>query len=164
MHLPLAAQIIFYGALLSVIMSTASGTLLAPSVTISENIIKEMMPQHRMSQKQLLLVTRAVVVVFAVLVVLYSLWSLESATSIHQMVENAYKVTLATAFVPLFAGLYWKRANSFGAGLSIVLGFSAWIAMEFAAPEAALPPQFVGLMAGALGMGVGSLLAAQRRS
>jgi Na+/proline symporter len=156
-HLPLAAQIIFYGALLSVIMSTASGTLLAPSVTISENIIKEMMPQHRMNQKQLLLVTRAVVVVFAVLVVFYSLWSLESATSIHQMVENAYKVTLATAFVPLFAGIYWKRANSFGAGLSIVLGFSAWIAMEFVAPEAALPPQFVGLIASLIGMLAGSL-------
>ncbi|MFZ3041493.1 MAG: sodium:solute symporter family protein [Thiobacillus sp.] len=157
MHLPLAAQIIFYGALLSVIMSTASGTLLAPSVTISENIIKEMMPQHRMSQKQLLLVTRAVVVVFAVLVVFYSLWSLESATSIHQMVENAYKVTLATAFIPLFAGLYWKRANSFGAGLSIVLGFGAWIAMEFIAAGAALPPQFVGLIASLIGILAGSL-------
>ena len=156
-HLPLAAQIIFYGALLSVIMSTASGTLLAPSVTISENIIKEMMPQHRMSQKQLLRVTRAVVVVFAVLVVFYSLWSLESATSIHQMVENAYKVTLATAFVPLFAGLYWKRASNLGAGLSIVLGFSAWIAMEFIAPEAALPPQFAGLIASLIGMVTGSL-------
>jgi Na+/proline symporter len=155
-HLPLAAQIIFYGALLSVIMSTASGTLLAPSVTISENIIKEMMPQHRMSQKQLLLITRAVVVVFAVLVVFFSLWSLESATSIHQMVENAYKVTLATAFVPLFAGIYWKRANSFGAGLSIVLGFTAWIAMEFIAPEAALPPQFAGLIASLIGMLAGS--------
>lgn len=163
-HLPLAAQIIFYGALLSVIMSTASGTLLAPSVTISENIIKEMMPQHRMSQKKLLLITRAVVVAFAVLVVAYSLWSLESETSIHQMVENAYKVTLATAFVPLFAGLYWKRANNLGAGLSIVLGFSAWIAMEFIAPEATLPPQFVGFIASLTGMVAGSLFAPQGRA
>ena len=32
--------------------------------------------------------------------------------------------------------------------------------MEFGAPEAALPPQFVGLIASALGMGGGSLLAA----
>jgi Na+/proline symporter len=92
-----------------------------------------------------------------VLVVFYSLWSLESATSIHQMVENAYKVTLATAFIPLFAGLYWKRANSFGAGLSIVLGFGAWIAMEFIAAGAALPPQFVGLIASLIGILAGSL-------
>lgn len=156
-HLPLSAQIIFYGALLSVIMSTASGTLLAPSVTLSENVIKEFLPHHRMSQQTLLRVTRAVVVVFALLVVAYSLWSLESATSIHSMVENAYKVTLATAFVPLVAGIYWKRASNLGAGLSIGLGFIGWVAMEFIAPDAALPPQFVGLIASTLGMLAGSL-------
>ena len=155
-HLPLAAQIIFYGALLSVIMSTASGTLLAPSVTISENILKEFMPHHRMSQKKLLWVTRAVVVAFSLLVVAYSLWSLQSETSIHEMVANAYKVTLACAFVPLVAGLYWKRANNLGAGLAIVFGLVAWIAMEFIAPEAALPPQFAGLIASTIGMMVGS--------
>ncbi|MFZ5574022.1 MAG: sodium:solute symporter family protein [Pseudomonadota bacterium] len=163
-HLPFYAQIVFYGALLSVIMSTASGTLLAPSVTISENIIKEMMPRHRLSQKKLLFITRAVVVAFAVLVVLYALWSRESETSIHQMVENAYKVTLATAFVPLVAGIYWKRANSAGAGWSIVLGFAAWIAMEFIAPEGALPPQFWGFFASLAGMVAGSLLSSHKSS
>ena len=72
------------------------------------------------------------------------------------MVENAYKVTLACAFVPLVAGLYWKRANNLGAGLSIVLGLVAWIAMEFVAPDAALPPQFAGLIASAAGMLAGA--------
>ena len=161
-HLPLYAQIVFYGALLSVIMSTASGTLLAPSVTISENILKEFMPHQRMSQRQLLWVTRIVVIVFAGLVVAYSLWSLDTDTSIHQMVENAYKVTLACAFVPLVAGLYWKRANNLGAATSIVAGLGAWVAMEFVAPDAALPPQFAGLIASAFGMFSGSL--AGRRS
>jgi len=161
-HLPFYAQIVFYGALLSVIMSTASGTLLAPSVTISENIIKEFMPHHRMSQKKLLWITRGVVVAFTVLVIVYSLWSLESETSIHEMVANAYKVTLACAFVPLVAGLYWKRANNLGAGLAILLGFVAWIAMEFVAPEAALPPQFAGLIASATGMFAGSFSKVKR--
>ncbi len=162
-HLPFYAQIIFYGALLSVIMSTASGTLLAPSVTISENIIKEFMPHHRMSQQKLLWITRSVFVAFTLLVVAYSLWSLQSETSIHQMVANAYKITLACAFVPLVAGLYWKRANNPGAGLAIALGFGIWVAMEFIAPEAALPPQFAGLIASALGMGIGSVFAARGR-
>ncbi|MDP2253069.1 MAG: sodium:solute symporter family protein, partial [Thiobacillus sp.] len=160
-HLPLYAQIVFYGALLSVIMSTASGTLLAPSVTISENILKEFMPHRRMSQQRLLWVTRGVVVAFSVLVVFYSLWSLQTETSIHQMVTNAYKVTLACAFVPLVAGLYWKRATNLGAGLSIVLGFGCWIAMEFIAPDAALPPQFAGLIASTSGMVAGSVLTAK---
>jgi Na+/proline symporter len=163
-HLPDYAQIIFYGALLSVIMSTASGTLLAPSVTISENIIKEFMPHHRMSQKKLLWITRSVVVIFTLLVVAYSLWSLESETSIHQMVANAYKVTLACAFVPLVAGLYWKRASNLGAGLSIVLGLLVWIAMEFIAPDSALPPQFAGLMASLAGMVAGSLTTPPHRA
>ena len=161
-HLPLYAQIVFYGALLSVIMSTASGTLLAPSVTISENIIKEFMPHHRMSQKKLLWITRGVVVGFTVLVIVYSLWSLRSETSIHTMVANAYKVTLACAFVPLVAGLYWKRANNLGAGLSILLGLVFWIAMEFIAPDAALPPQFAGLIASAVGMLAGGLARAPK--
>jgi Na+/proline symporter len=161
-HLPLYAQIVFYGALLSVIMSTASGTLLAPSVTISENIIKEFMPHHRMSQKKLLWITRSVVVGFTVLVIVYSLWSLRSETSIHTMVANAYKVTLACAFVPLVAGLYWKRANNLGAGLSILLGLVFWIAMEFIAPDAALPPQFAGLIASAAGMLAGGLARAPK--
>lgn len=160
-HLPLYAQIVFYGALLSVIMSTASGTLLAPSVTISENILKEFMPHHRMSQRSLLWVTRSVVILFTGLVVVYSLWSLDTDTSIHQMVENAYKVTLACAFVPLVAGLYWKRATNLGAGTSIVAGLIAWLTMEFIAPDAALPPQFAGLIASAAGMGAASVLSAR---
>ena len=156
-HLPDYAQIIFYGALLSVIMSTASGTLLAPSVTLSENVIKEFMPHHRMSQKRLLWITRGVVIAFAALVTVYALWSLQSETSIHQMVENAYKITLACAFVPLVAGVYWRRANNTGAALSILLGLGVWIAMELHAPEAVLPPQFAGFLASVAGMLAGSL-------
>jgi SSS family solute:Na+ symporter len=67
------------------------------------------------------------------------------------------------AFVPLVAGLYWKRATNTGAGLSIALGFGCWVAMEFIAPDAALPPQFAGLIAGTLGMVAGSVLAAKGR-
>jgi Na+/proline symporter len=143
-HLPLYAQIIFYGALLSVIMSTASGTLLAPSVTISENIIKEFMPHHRMSQKKLLWITRSVVVAFTGLVVVYSLWSQQTETSIHQMVENAYKVTLACAFVPLVAGIYWKRATQ---GLSV--GKNTVGRLSRTSPR---PPQLFGLLMSLAGM------------
>jgi Na+/proline symporter len=155
-HLPLYAQIIFFGALLSVIMSTASGTLLAPSVTISENTLKGFLSEKNLTDQHFLWITRGVVAAFSVGVVLYALWSLQSESSIHQMVENAYKVTLATAFVPLVAGIYWKRANNTGASVSILLGMATWLGMEFLAPEAALPPQFAGFIASAIGMVVGS--------
>lgn len=157
-HLPLLAQVVFFGALLSVIMSTASGTLLAPAVTLSENVLRPMFAAERLDDRHFLRLNRIVVAVFAVGVAGYALWSLSAATTIHQMVENAYKVTLATAFVPLVAGLFWRRANNSGAAASIVLGAGAWLLMEWLAPEAALPPQFAGLIAGSLAMIAGSLL------
>lgn len=152
-HLPMYAQIIFFGALLSVIMSTASGTLLAPSVTISENIIREFLPNGKnLSDRQFLILMRTTVVCFAFLVTLYALWSLQHSTSIHSMVENAYKVTLVIALVPLFAGLYWKKASNFGAVTSIVVGVIVWIPLEFLAPDLAVPPHFLGFVAAALAM------------
>lgn len=157
---PLAAQAIFYGALLAVIMSTASGTLLAPSVTVAENILKPWLSRRApMEGPQLLKLTRWVVAVFALLVTLYSLWSLEQASTIHQMVENAYKVTLAVAFVPLVAGLYWRRANTLGAYAAMALGAVVWLALEFVAPEGVygLEPHFAGFLAACVGMAAGSL-------
>jgi Na+/proline symporter len=159
-HLPLFAQVIFYGALLAVIMSTASGTLLAPSVTLSENVLKGFVTRRKhLSEKDLLTLTRKVVAVFAVLVTLYALWALDQDTGIHQMVENAYKVTLVLAFVPLVAGLYWKRATTRGAYWAIALGLATWLPLEFLAPEGEgfMPPQFAGFLAACAGMVVGSL-------
>lgn len=155
-HLPLYAQVIFYGALLSVIMSTASGTLLAPSVTISENILKGIVgPQ---TDEQFLRMIRIVVVLFTVGVTLYALWAVGKETGIHQMVENAYKVTLVMAFTPLVAGIYWKHANGQGAVMAILLGLLTWIPLEILAPEGNIPPQFAGFIMSIVGMVVGSLM------
>lgn len=152
-HLPLLAQVIFFGALLSVIMSTASGTLLAPSVTISENVLKGLF--KRMNDHQFLWLNRIVVVCFTVLVTLYAIFTTES---IHGMVENAYKVTLVAAFVPLAAGLYWKRATTQGAACAIIGGLASWIVLEFAAIDGLWPPQFIGFLVSVAGMIAGSLL------
>ena len=154
-HMPVLAQIMFFGALLSAIMSTASGTLLAPSVTFTENVIKPWLGHQ--SDRRFLLSMRLVVVGFAGVVTGFALYS---SASIYQMVENAYKVTLVVAFVPLAAGLYWKRANRAGAYASIGLGLAVWLPMEAWLPEGAalLPPQFAGFLASLTGMISGSLL------
>lgn len=157
-HLPLFAQVIFYGALLSVIMSTASGTLLAPSVTLSENVLKGWLTRKNLSDHKMLVMTRWVVAAFAVVVTLYALWALDAETGIHKMVENAYKVTLVIAFVPLVAGMYWKRASTMGAYLAIALGVATWIPLEVVSPEGAVPPQFAGFLMAVTGMVVGSIL------
>ncbi len=151
-HLPFYAQIVFYGALLSVIMSTASGTLLAPSVTISENVLRGMLGP--LSDRQFLWMTRGVVVCFAFLVTGYSVLS---DSSIQKMVENAYKVTLVAAFVPLVAGLYWKRATTQGAALAIIAGLGTWLGCELVSADGVVPPQLAGFVAAILGMVIGSL-------
>lgn len=153
-HMGPVTQVIFFGALLSVIMSTASGTLLAPSVTFAENVVRGFVPN--MTDKQLLLSIRATVLVFGGLVTWYA--SL-SELSIHGMVENAYRITLAGAFIPLVCGLFWKRANNLGVTLSMIFGLGTWIALELQGVEVLfmLEPHVIGLIASAIGMVGGSL-------
>jgi Na+/proline symporter len=151
---PLFAQIMFFGALLSAIMSTASGTLLAPSVTFTENVLKRFVPV--MSDKQFLLAMRISIVVCAAATLTFAMYS---DASIYEMVGNAYKVTLVAAVVPLFAGLFWKRATTQGALLAIVAGLSSWLYLEYSlTDEAFWPPQLAGLLFSLGAMIVGSLL------
>lgn len=161
-HLPLFAQVIFYGALLSVIMSTASGTLLAPSVTLSENVLKGWLTRRNLSDRKMLVMTRWVVGIFALCVTLYALWALDQETGIHKMVENAYKVTLVLAFTPLVAGLYWKRASTLGAYLAMALGAATWLPLEYYRPDGDIPPQFAGFLMSIVGMVIGSLFSPAR--
>ena len=74
------------------------------------------------------------------------------------MVENAYKVTLAMAFVPLAFGLYWRRATTQGALASIILGLVVWTGLEIIDPEFVVAPHFAGMLVGTVAMVVGSLM------
>ena len=150
---PVLAQVMFFGALLSAIMSTASGTLLAPSVTFTKNILKGIIGHQ--SDRHFLFAIRTVVVCFTVVVTLFAL---TSTASIYEMVGNAYKVTLVAAFIPLVCGLYWKRANTQGALFAISAGVSSWLLLEIFNAEGLWPPQLAGLLMSGLGMLLGSLL------
>ncbi|MGB4226007.1 MAG: sodium:solute symporter family protein [Candidatus Dechloromonas phosphoritropha] len=153
-HTPVFAQAIFFGAVLSAVMSCSSATLLAPSVAFSENIVRGFFPG--MGDHQFLRVMRVAIVVFTLIVLAFALYS---NSSIFKMVENAYKVTLAGAFVPLFFGAFWKRATTQGALAAILGGLSAWILVELLIGETSLvPPQLIGLAISMLGMIAGSLL------
>ena len=151
---PLVAQIMFFGALLSAIKSCASATLLAPSVTFTENILRPMMPH--MSDRMLLQSMRIVTLVFTVLVTIYAVYS---DASIFEMVENAYQITLVMAFIPLVCGIYWKKSTNQGALLAIFLGVGTWLAiLGFGPEDPFVPAHLAGLLASACGMIVGSLL------
>lgn len=159
-HAPMMAQILFFGALLSAIKSCASATLLAPSVTFTENIIKPILIKRlaggKLPDYLLLRYMRIVTLIFTVLVTLYAV---NSNASIFSMVENAYQITLVSAFVPLVCGVYWKRANNQGALFAIFGGLLTWLLILIAGPKDPLiPAQLAGVIVSALGMVFGSLM------
>jgi len=152
-RMPVWAQVMFFGALLSAILSTASGALLAPTALFTENALKTFFPG--MSDRRFLVTLRTVLVVFSIAALLFAL---NSRSTMYEMVQNAYKVTLVGAFVPLAAGVFWKRATTQGALFSVVLGIASWLLMEAFVADAAVPPQLAGLLASFAGMLLGSLL------
>ncbi|TMH01493.1 MAG: sodium:solute symporter, partial [Betaproteobacteria bacterium] len=80
-------------------------------------------------------------------------------TSIYELVSSAYQVTLVGAFVPLAFGLYWKRATTQGAVMSIALGIGVWLMFfpQLTNWGEAFPGQLAGLLAALSGMVAGSL-------
>jgi SSS family transporter len=151
--MPFVMQVLFFGALLSAIKSTASATLLAPSVTFVENIWRQFVP--RVSDKKELRTMRITVLIFSACVCAYAI-ALQG-TSIYEQVSGAYQVTLVGAIVPLAAGLYWKRATTQGAIFSIVLGIGSWLIFLYSPAKEQFPPQLAGLLMAMVGMAVGSL-------
>jgi SSS family solute:Na+ symporter len=154
---PLWAQVLFFGALLSAILSTASGALIAPTALFTENVVRPFAP--RLGDKQFLLLLRVVLVVFTLAALLFAV---NSKSTMYEMVQNAYKVTLVSCIVPLAAGIYWKRATPAAAMISVVMGLVSWGIAELVAADATVPPQLVGLAFSALGMGLGALVPAER--
>ena len=150
---PLWAQVFFFGALLSAILSTASGALMAPTALVTENIVRPFAP--KLNDQQFLLLLRVVLVAFTLAALIFGL---NSKSTMYEMVQNAYKVTLVSCIVPLTAGIYWKRANGTGAVVSVVFGLFSWGVAEIFADNATIPPALVGLAFSALGMLLGSLL------
>jgi solute:Na+ symporter, SSS family len=151
---PLWAQILFFGALLSAILSTASGAIIAPTSLFTENVIRPFVP--RMSDRQFLILLRVILVTFSLGALLFAL---NSKSTMYEMVQNAYKVTLVSCIVPLAAGIFWKRASNLGAILSVVFGLVSWTIAEWATTDATVvPAQLTGLAFSLVGMVLGSLV------
>ncbi len=153
--MPLIMQIIFFGALLSAIKSTSSATLLAPSTSFVENILKHVRPG--MTDKQQLLSVRLSIIGFAAIVLAYAIAM--KGTPIYDLVSSAYQVTLVAAFVPLIMGMYWDRATTQGAIISIAAGLITWLIYfpQISSFGEHFPGQLAGLIAAFIGMFAGSL-------
>jgi Na+/proline symporter len=112
----------------------------------------------------LLRIVRITLVVFTAAALVFAI---NSRSTMYEMVQNAYKVTMAGAFAPLAFGLFWKKTTTPGAAISIFAGLGSWIIMELLIKDGLQtiwPPQMVGLVFAIVGIIVGSLLTQPRHS
>jgi len=150
-HSGLGMQILFFGALLSAILSTCSGAILAPATVVGENLLKPLYGE-KISDKRLLEIMRLSVIGITIISVGLSLYKAE----IYELVGESSSLSLVALFTPLVAGLYWKRASALGAILSMVGGTGTWLILEFYPTE--IPGIIWGLLASITGMLVGSFI------
>ncbi|MEN9337895.1 MAG: hypothetical protein RIQ41_209 [Candidatus Parcubacteria bacterium] len=142
-------QVLFFGALISAILSTASGALLAPATLLAENIIKPFFRNMHDKLRMLIIQVGVCMVGFGGIFLAYN-----PDAHIYELVAGAYSVTLVAGFIPLAFGLYSSWANSFGAFVSIVSGIAFWQLAD--SVGTAFPPTFIGFLASLGGMIIGS--------
>jgi Na+/proline symporter len=149
-HTALPIQILFFGSLLSAIMSTTSSSILAPAAICSENIARPLSKQ-RFTDRHLLWVTRTSILLFSLLATIMACLR----SNIYELVSESSILSLVSLFVPLTLGLYWKKASSVGALLSMVIGMLTWIIFE--AFDSEWPSLVPATLASFAGMLVGSM-------
>ncbi len=143
-------QVLFYGALISAILSTSSGAMLAPATLIGENILKPYLPD--LFDKQLLRLTR-----FSVLIVAgISYYFASSDESIAGLVVASLSILLVCIVAPFVFGFFWKAASVFGAWCAITLGGVTWLYCYIMGT--ALDSTIYGFAVSCLAMIIGSLL------
>lgn len=115
-------------AILAAIQSTVSAVLLMLSSAISHDILKQVMG-WRLSERQQVNVTRAVVLVMGILPIPFALNPLPL---IQQIWINAAVLIGSSFAVVTLLGLFWKRATTAGAISSMVGGMASaaiWLAL-----------------------------------
>ena len=152
-YMPVWMRVLFFGAVLSAVMSTASATMLAPTTTFVHNVLRNYITIKPQDE---LLYFRGALVIFATSVLAYSLWF--EGTAIYDMVAMAYQFPVVGAFWPLVAGIYWKKATTQGAWTSIILGAVTWTILTVTPLGEIIPSVLGGFVVACFGMVVGSLV------
>ena len=146
----LPVQILFYGAIISAILSTSSGAMLAPATVIGENLIKPYATD--LSDKRLLLYTRLSVILVAGISCYFAL----DDSDIVGLVAASLSLILVCLFAPFTFGLVWKKASITGAWAAMILGGLSWLFCYMV--ETKIDPIIFGTVISCLSMIVGSAL------
>jgi Na+/proline symporter len=120
-HLSPILTAIFIAALTSALMSTSDSSLLAGASAVTENLIP-VITGKKLEGKTALWWTRGMVVFNGVVGITIALW----AQTIYELSVMAWSLLLVGLFVPFAFGMYWKKANSWGAVSAFIGGFVTW--------------------------------------
>ena len=150
----LPTQVLFFGALIAAIMSTASAAILAPATLFAQNIVKPFVKNiGDIAELRLIRLVIAGVACVALFIAIRQ-------GNIYEIVGSSYSITLVAVFVPMAAGLFSKKANVLGALLAMFFGTLVWQYLEhFSSEEAIVPSIIGGLLASILGMVIGIIVA-----
>ena len=108
-------------------MSTANGSILVISVVLAQNVANRWRP---LADSQKLAFARLMAIPTAALAGLLAYVHPEPGI----LLIVAFDIVLAGCVIPLFAGVYWRKANAAGAVASILVGTSARIIAHFVTP------------------------------
>lgn len=100
---------------ISALMSTASGTLLASSTLITNDIIKSFFCKN-INERQFLILSRLVTSIIGIATIVFALWIQDVLVAL----DVAYAILSGAVFVPIILGFFWKRATAKAAFYSII--------------------------------------------
>jgi Na+/proline symporter len=156
LHTALPVQILFFGSLLSAIMSTTSSAMLAPAAIFSENLVKPLV-KKKFTDKGFLLLTRVSVLFFSIVATVMAC----IRRDIYELVGESSVLSLVSLFAPMILGMYWKRATGIGAISSMVTGIVSWFYWQ--GDESAIPALVPATLVSLIVMVIVSLLTYKRR-
>ena len=124
-YLPPILTVLFVIAILAILMSSATGAILAASSLIGYNFLKIVKPLS--IDRTMLLLTRTMVPVICFIALVLALW----LQTIYKLMVIAWTVLLVGLMASFIAAFFWKKANHIGALSSFVAGFLSWIIITF---------------------------------
>ena len=129
--LPYWIGVLVFIGVLGASMSTANGAMLVISVVLARNVIQRWRPTITEDSKMLRL-SRLMALPTAAAAAIVAYVRPEPGI----LLIIAFDIVFAGCVVPLFAGVYWPKANSTGAVVSILVGTIARLIAHYITPAA----------------------------
>ncbi len=140
-HLPFWMGMMVFLGVLGASMSTANGAILVISVVLARNIVQRWTPRN-FTDRELLNLSRFMAIPTSIAAAAMAWWKPEPGI----LLVVAFDIVFAGCVVPLFLGVYWKKATSLSAIVAVLAGTTCRAIAYFITPaplaglDTLLPP------------------------